>query len=134
MTTQPAPIHDDQTRISELTELISAWATKKKILQPDEVLEVHVSIKKPKKVVVSLEGYRGLQDIDLVNINDLGLSVRANNVLSNSNISTVGDLRKKSFDEILKFRNMGRKSLREIYDNLKGRGVDLGWPESRLGS
>jgi DNA-binding CsgD family transcriptional regulator len=53
------------------------------------------------------------------------LSVRSYNCLKEAGINTVGDLRKKTPDELLKIRAFGRKSLLEIQDILAGCGLSL---------
>jgi DNA-directed RNA polymerase subunit alpha len=59
-------------------------------------------------------------------VEELELSVRSSNCLRNANIRTIGDLTKKTEDEITKTRNFGKKSLQEIRDKLQARGLDLG--------
>jgi DNA-directed RNA polymerase subunit alpha len=59
-------------------------------------------------------------------VEELELSVRSSNCLRNANIRTIGDLTRKSEDEITKTRNFGKKSLQEIRDKLQSRGLDLG--------
>ncbi len=59
-------------------------------------------------------------------VEDLELSVRSNNCLKNANIVTLGDLVKKTEDEIAKTKNFGKKSLIEIKEKLKERGLYLG--------
>ncbi len=59
-------------------------------------------------------------------VEELELSVRSSNCLRNANIRTIGDLTSKTEDEITKTRNFGKKSLQEIRDKLKARGLDLG--------
>jgi DNA-directed RNA polymerase subunit alpha len=46
--------------------------------------------------------------------------------LNNANITTVGQLAMKSEQEMLKYRNFGKKSLNEIKDKLSGLGLTLG--------
>ena len=64
-----------------------------------------------------------------MSVNEIELSVRAANCLNNANITTVGELAMKSEQEMLKYRNFGRKSLNElgeILDTLKlNWGMDL---------
>ena len=48
------------------------------------------------------------------------------NCLRNASIRTIGDLTRKTEEEITKTRNFGKKSLQEIRDKLKARGLDLG--------
>jgi DNA-directed RNA polymerase subunit alpha len=59
-------------------------------------------------------------------VEELELSVRSSNCLRNENIRTIGDLTRKTEDEIAKTRNFGRKSLDEIKKRLEERGLQLG--------
>jgi len=66
-------------------------------------------------------------------VDELELSVRAANCLQAANIKYIGDLVQKTEAEMLKTKNFGRKSLREIKDILAGMGLSLGmklenWP------
>jgi DNA-directed RNA polymerase subunit alpha len=66
-------------------------------------------------------------------VDELELSVRSANCLQNANIKTIGDLVQKSEAEMLKTKNFGRKSLKEIKEILAEMGLSLGmklenWP------
>jgi DNA-directed RNA polymerase subunit alpha len=61
-----------------------------------------------------------------MSVNEIELSVRAANCLNNANITTVGQLALKSEQEMLKYRNFGKKSLNEIKDKLTMLGLSLG--------
>ncbi len=61
-----------------------------------------------------------------MSVNEIELSVRAANCLNNANITTVGELVCKTENEMLKYRNFGKKSLTEIKDKLKELGVEFG--------
>jgi DNA-directed RNA polymerase subunit alpha len=61
-----------------------------------------------------------------MSVNEIELSVRAANCLNNANITTVGQLAMKSEQEMLKYRNFGKKSLNEIKDKLSQLGLTLG--------
>ena len=61
-----------------------------------------------------------------MSVNEIELSVRAANCLNNANITTVGQLAMKTEQEMLKYRNFGKKSLNEIKDKLAGLGLTLG--------
>src|SRR6202047_5104493 len=61
-----------------------------------------------------------------MSVNEIELSVRAANCLNNANITTVGQLALKSEQEMLKYRNFGKKSLNEIKDKLTALGLALG--------
>jgi DNA-directed RNA polymerase subunit alpha len=59
-------------------------------------------------------------------VEELELSVRSSNCLKNANIKTIGDLTRKTEDDIAKTRNFGKKSLQEIKDRLKEWNLGLG--------
>ncbi len=59
-------------------------------------------------------------------VEELDLSVRSSNCLRNENIRTIGDLTRRTEEEIAKTRNFGRKSLDEIKKRLEERGLKLG--------
>jgi DNA-directed RNA polymerase subunit alpha len=61
-----------------------------------------------------------------MSVNEIELSVRAANCLNNANITTVGELAMKSEQEMLKYRNFGKKSLNEIKTKLEQLGLSLG--------
>ena len=58
-------------------------------------------------------------------IEELDLSVRSFNCLKRAGINTVGDLINKSEDEMMKVRNLGRKSLEEVMAKLDSLGFSL---------
>jgi len=59
-------------------------------------------------------------------VEELELSVRSSNCLRAAEIKTIGDLVQKSEPEMLKYRNFGRKSLKEIQDILSEMGLHFG--------
>lgn len=59
-------------------------------------------------------------------VEELELSVRAANCLKAANIRTIGDLVSRDVSTMLKFRNFGRKSLQELVEVLKERGLSFG--------
>jgi len=59
-------------------------------------------------------------------VEELELSVRSSNCLKNANIRTIGDLTRKTEDEIAKTRNFGKKSLLEIKEKLLEWNLALG--------
>ena len=66
-------------------------------------------------------------------VDELELSVRSANCLQQANIKTIGDLVQRSEAEMLKTKNFGRKSLKEIKEILAEMGLSLGmklenWP------
>ncbi len=62
----------------------------------------------------------------LKSVDELELSVRANNCLKNASIRTIADLVQKTEHEMLKTKNFGRKSLNEIKEILLSMGLRLG--------
>ena len=64
-------------------------------------------------------------------VEELELSVRSSNCLRATEIKTIGDLVQKSEPEMLKFRNFGRKSLKEIQDILGEMGLAFGMDVGR---
>jgi DNA-directed RNA polymerase subunit alpha len=64
-------------------------------------------------------------------VEELELSVRSSNCLKAANIKTIGDLVQKSEGEMLKYRNFGRKSLKEIADILQSMNLGFGMDVSK---
>ena len=58
-------------------------------------------------------------------IEDLDFSVRAYNCLKRAGIHTLQDLVNKSENDMMKIRNLGKKSLKEVLDKIKDLGLDL---------
>lgn len=61
--------------------------------------------------------------IDNVSIEELDLSVRSYNCLKRASIATLSDLTQKTEAEMMKVRNLGKKSLKEVKDKLAERGL-----------
>ena len=61
------------------------------------------------------------QPVDMIE-----LSVRASNCLKVAKIKTIGDLVRKTEDDLLSYKNFGKKSLEEIQSRLKELGIGLG--------
>ncbi len=59
-------------------------------------------------------------------VEELELSVRSSNCLKNANIKTIGELTRKTEDDIAKTRNFGKKSLQEIKEKLLEWNLSLG--------
>ena len=56
---------------------------------------------------------------------ELEFSVRAYNCLKRANINTLQDLTQKSENEMMKIRNLGKKSLKEVIDKVKEMGFSF---------
>lgn len=67
-----------------------------------------------------------IHDVLQRSVEELELSVRSSNCLRNANIKSIGDLVRKTESDMLKFRNFGRKSLKEISDILTSMGLHFG--------
>lgn len=65
------------------------------------------------------------QQVLAMAIEDMDLSVRSYNCLKRANIHTVEDLTRKTEEEMLKVRNLGRKSLDEVILKLESYGLSL---------
>ena len=70
-------------------------------------------------------------------VDEMERSVRSYNCLKNANIRTIGELVQKTEGEMLKTKNFGRKSLKEIKELLAEMGLSLGmkldnWPPREL--
>ncbi len=60
-----------------------------------------------------------------MSIDELEFSVRAYNCLKRANINTLQDLTQKSETEMMKIRNLGKKSLKEVIDKVKELGFSF---------
>ncbi|MEO8230830.1 MAG: DNA-directed RNA polymerase subunit alpha C-terminal domain-containing protein, partial [Ignavibacteriota bacterium] len=67
-----------------------------------------------------------IKKILLTNVDDLELSVRSHNCLKAANIKNLAELVRKDEQEMLKFRNFGRKSLAELMEIVETLGLDFG--------
>jgi DNA-directed RNA polymerase subunit alpha len=63
--------------------------------------------------------------MDDILIEELELGVRSYNCLKRAGIQTVGELLQKSESELAAIPNFGRKSIEEVVETLKSRGLDL---------
>lgn len=83
--------------------------TSEKILAPDPNEEIDKIAEGPKSA----------------NIEDLDLTVRSTNCLRRAGISTIDELCDRTEDDMMKIRNLGRKSLEEIREKLRAMGKDF---------
>ena len=103
-------------------EIISLAA---KIMQDHIGLFVNLSETiKGMDILVKTEDDKQQQILRMV-IEDMDLSVRSYNCLKRANIHKVEDLTKKTEDDMLKVRNLGRKSLDEVIAKLESYGLSL---------
>lgn len=66
-----------------------------------------------------------------MSVDELELSVRSHNCLAAANIKSIGDLVRRDEQEMLKFRNFGRKSLQELNKILEEKGLHFGMDVDR---
>ena len=103
-------------------EIISLAA---KIMQDHINLFVNLSETiKGMDILVKTEDDKQQQVLKMA-IEEMDLSVRSYNCLKRANIHTVEDLTKKTEDDMLKVRNLGRKSLDEVIQKLESYGLSL---------
>jgi DNA-directed RNA polymerase subunit alpha len=134
----------EQTRVGQMTDydkLILEVTTDGRIT-PDEALKEAAAITKhhldvfdavsSEQIEFATEGkevseeQNRLRKLLNMSVNEIELSVRAANCLNNANITTVGELAMKTEQEMLKYRNFGKKSLNEIKQKLEQLGLSLG--------
>jgi DNA-directed RNA polymerase subunit alpha len=134
----------EATRVGQITDydklILEIWTDGR--ITPDDALKQSASILKHHLDVfdrVSEEHYEfesqqsevseeqnKLRKLLNMSVNEIELSVRAANCLNNANITTVGELAMKTEQEMLKYRNFGKKSLNEIKEKLEALGLSLG--------
>lgn len=64
-------------------------------------------------------------------IEDLNLSVRAYNCLKSANINSIGELVSRDEQDLLKFRNFGKKSLSELVEVIEEKNLEFGMDVSK---
>ena len=65
-------------------------------------------------------------------IEDLNLSVRAYNCLKSANINTIAELVSRDEQDLLKFRNFGKKSLSELVEVIEEKNLEFGMDVSKF--
>jgi DNA-directed RNA polymerase subunit alpha len=134
----------ENTRVGQMTDydrlLLEVWTDAR--ITPDDAVKQSASIIKhhldvfdqvsEEEIEFEEEGkevseeQNRLRKLLNMSVNEIELSVRAANCLNNANITSVGELAMKSEQEMLKYRNFGKKSLNEIKDKLEQLGLALG--------
>ena len=137
----------EDTRVGQVTDydrlLLEVWTNgsmspKDSLLYASNILQRHLDLfvnygslpEEPEDeapVAISEE----LQEKLRTPISELELSVRSANCLREAKIQTIGDLVQKSPQELLKYRNFGKKSLAEIDELLQGMGLALGMAQGQ---
>ena len=130
----------DNTRVGQITDYdrltLDVWTNgvinaqeavslAAKVLTEHLNLFVNLSDKGSSTEVMVEKNDHGKQKALEITIEELDLSVRSFNCLKRANINTVEDLINKTEDEMMKVRNLGRKSLDEVIDKLNKLGFSL---------
>ncbi len=96
-----------------------------KILNDHLALFINLSDTANKNVEM-IDGEETVKKIQLeMTIEELDLSVRSFNCLKRAGIDTVGDLTNRTQNEMIKVRNLGKKSLEEVIQKLETMGLSL---------
>lgn len=96
-----------------------------KVLSEHLALFINLSEKSAGAKVIVEKAEKDDQPLVDMQIEELELSVRSFNCLKRANIDTVGQLCAKTPEEMMKVRNLGRKSLDEVLQKLKAIGLSL---------
>ena len=131
----------EETRVGQMTDydklILELWTNgsispEEALLYASNILQRHLDIfvsygELPEEEEEEQEE-EDKEFIELINkpIAELELSVRSANCLEAANIKTIGDLVQRSEQEMLKYKNFGKKSLQEIQNILQGMGITLG--------
>jgi DNA-directed RNA polymerase subunit alpha len=98
-----------------------------KILKDHMMLFIHFEEEPAEEVEEEVdEEIEKTKELLARSVEELELSVRSSNCLKAANIKMLSDLVRKTEADMLKYRNFGRKSLKEIVDLLEGMGLHLG--------
>lgn len=130
----------ENTRVGQITDYdkLTLEVYTNGVLLPDEavslaakVLSEHLNLfvelsESARSAEIMVEKEETEKDKALeMNIEDLELSVRAFNCLKRANINTVEELINKTHEDMMKVRNLGRKSLEEVMQKLNSLGLAL---------
>ncbi len=130
----------DNTRVGQITDYdkltLDVWTNgvinaeeavslAAKVLTEHLNLFVNLSDKASSAEVMVEKDDKGKEKILEMTIEDLDLSVRSFNCLKRAGINTVEDLINRSEEDMMKVRNLGRKSLEEVVQKLNSLGFSL---------
>ena len=134
----------ENTRVGQITDYdkLTLDVYTNGTLAPDEavslaakVLSEHLSLfidlsenAKSAEIMVETESDEKEKVLEM-NIDELELSVRSYNCLKRAGINTVEELCNRTSDDMMKVRNLGRKSLEEVLAKLKELGLELNQSE-----
>ena len=130
----------DNTRVGQITDFdklsLEVWTNgtisaedavslAAKIITEHLNLFVNLSAEGAGADIMVEKGESGKEKVLDMTIEELDLSVRSFNCLKRAGINTVGNLINKTEDEMMKVRNLGRKSLEEVINKLASLGFTL---------
>ena len=130
----------ENTRVGQITDYdkLTLDVFTNGTLEPDEAVSLSAKVlsehlksfidlsekAKSAEVIVVKENDEKEKILDM-NIDELELSVRSYNCLKRAGINTVEELTNKTSEDMMKVRNLGRKSLEEVLAKLKELGLSL---------
>ncbi|MBR3275790.1 MAG: DNA-directed RNA polymerase subunit alpha [Eubacterium sp.] len=130
----------EDTRVGQVTDFdkLTLDVTTNGTLEPDEAVSLAAKVlSEHLKVFIDLSEHAKTAEVMLereedekekaldMSIDELELSVRSYNCLKRAGINTVEELCSKTPDEMMKVRNLGRKSLEEVLSKLEELGLSL---------
>jgi len=134
----------ENTRVGQMTDFdkLTFDIFTNGTLEPDEaislaakVLSEHLNTfidlsenAKTAEIMIEAENNEKVKVLEM-NIDELELSVRSYNCLKRAGINTVEELCNKTSEDMMKVRNLGRKSLEEVLAKLRELGLSLNLPE-----
>ena len=119
----------ENTRVGQYTDreqlAVELWTNG--TIKPDEAVSLAAKIMNDLlSLFVDLsDDAKNTEKVLEMTIEELDLSVRSYNCLKRAGINTVEDLTNKSEEDMMKVRNLGRKSLEEVINKLNGLGLYL---------
>ncbi len=132
----------EDTRVGQITDydrlVVEIWTNggvdpKEALLYASHILQRHLEVfsKLGQVEVEEEEAEETTENKELLDkltlpVSELELSVRSNNCLREARIKSIGELVKKTEQDMLQYRNFGKKSLTEIKEILKNMGLSFG--------
>ncbi|MFC1621098.1 DNA-directed RNA polymerase subunit alpha [Candidatus Omnitrophota bacterium] len=134
--------HVDDSRVGQITDydklILEIWTNgsvdpKEALLYSSHILQRHLDVfsKLGEVEVEEDKEEENKEDQELLKkiklpVSEMELSVRSGNCLREARIKTIGELVKKTEQDMLQYRNFGKKSLTEIKEILKTMGLGFG--------
>ena len=130
----------EHTRVGQMTDydklVLEVWSNGS--IRPDEAISLAAKVLS-EHLMLFIELTETAEDVEIMvekeedekdkvlemTIEELDLSVRAYNCLKRAGINNVGELIQKTEEDMLKVRNLGKKSLEEVQTKLASLGLSL---------